>query len=407
LFLFLGHYTASVDETSTVTCTVHVTDPANTAFSSEKKQRASWGDGVPPVDWQVCKRLILENAVAPSSAAHYDGNVMRYIRFCEANSLDYKEESSFCLWVFPRVHAEPGKFSKSTIDGWRSSVSHLFRLEDSSPTEGALAKTAVAAAKRFAREPRSKQELSSEDLHRILSSLHNGAKDSDDLTVRFLAVRDGLLILVAFRALLRGAEASNLLCDEIFLDEVGGQQCLFVAISARKNSTQRSLPRCKRTSGDVLVLCSDRVILLCPVAWYQGYVRLRTALGISSVAFFCSASGETLSPDLLRSRLKVALKRVGIDPSSYGGHSTRSGAATALVKKGVSIRVLKKLGGWKSDAVYVYVRDDAAELCSALALLGSESEVPDPENPGIRASVKSKVDDIRRNGFHKPGGSSL
>jgi hypothetical protein len=381
-------------------------DRVDPSFPTEKRRRVSFQE--PLVEWQECKRLILENAVAPSSAAHYDGNAMRYIRFCSSHGLDYKEESSFCQWVFPRVHADPGRYAKSTIDGWRSSVSHLFRLEESSPTEGVLAKSAVAAAKRFARDPVSKQELLAGDLHKALTSLHDGAVDSPDLKVRFLAVRDGLLILVAFRALLRGAEASNLLSDEIFLDEVGGKTCLFLAISARKNNTQRSLPRCKRTSGVVLVLCADRVTILCPVAWYEGYNRLRAALGIeSSVSFFCSVSGESLSSDLLRSRLKLALESIGLDPKDYGGHSTRSGAATALVKKGVSIRVLKKLGGWKSDAVYVYVRDDAAELCHALALLGEESDIPDSERPEVKAEVKSKVDAIRKNGFHKPGGNSL
>ena len=70
-------------------------------------------------------------------------------------------------------------------------------------------------------------------------------------------------------------------------------------------------------------------------------------------------------------------------------------------QEAVSIRVLKKLGGGKSDAVHVYVRDGALDLCNSLATLGLAADVPTEEKAAT--ALKSKEDSVRRNGFRNPG----
>ena len=58
----------------------------------------------------------------------------------------------------------------------------------------------------------------------------------------------------------------------------------------------------------------------------------------------------------MRSVLKTAIKRMGLNPSLYTVHGTRGGRANDLLSMGLSVEAIKKLGRWKSNAVYVYLK---------------------------------------------------
>ena len=80
-----------------------------------------------------------------------------------------------------------------------------------------------------------------------------------------------------------------------------------------------------------------------------------------------------LSPTTPNSILKKMLVRIGVDPGPYGSHSCRRGGATAAAFGKVSKRVLKRHGNWRSDAVDIYIGDDAVELLSCSeAILAAE-----------------------------------
>ena len=54
--------------------------------------------------------------------------------------------------------------------------------------------------------------------------------------------------------------------------------------------------------------------------------------------------------------LKRAIKAIGLDPNLYSIHSMRLGRGTDLEKQGISIPLIKKIGRWKSNAVYKYLK---------------------------------------------------
>ena len=58
----------------------------------------------------------------------------------------------------------------------------------------------------------------------------------------------------------------------------------------------------------------------------------------------------------LRNVFKKLLIRADLDPKLYEIHGTRSGRASDLLKYGVSVKTIKKLGRWKSNAVFTYLR---------------------------------------------------
>lgn len=67
--------------------------------------------------------------------------------------------------------------------------------------------------------------------------------------------------------------------------------------------------------------------------------------------------------------MRALIRRAGIDPSQYAGHSLRIGGATMLKAAGVGTDLIKILGRWTSDAYTLYVRHTPAELAATLRKL--------------------------------------
>lgn len=64
---------------------------------------------------------------------------------------------------------------------------------------------------------------------------------------------------------------------------------------------------------------------------------------------------------------RFALQQLHLDPSSFGGHSFRRGAATWGVKAGLSESDLKLLGYWSSDCFNRYVDTDVDQRLKAIS----------------------------------------
>ena len=47
---------------------------------------------------------------------------------------------------------------------------------------------------------------------------------------------------------------------------------------------------------------------------------------------------------------------IGLNSEYYGSHSLRIGRSTDLIKYGYSVEAMRRLGRWKSSAVYLYIR---------------------------------------------------
>ena len=63
-----------------------------------------------------------------------------------------------------------------------------------------------------------------------------------------------------------------------------------------------------------------------------------------------------MKPEHMRVILKKSLQRAHFDDSLYQVHSFRIGRSMDLLKAGVSVETIRKLGWWKSNIVYRYLR---------------------------------------------------
>ena len=55
--------------------------------------------------------------------------------------------------------------------------------------------------------------------------------------------------------------------------------------------------------------------------------------------------------------LKRSIKFSGLDPNIYDCRSLRAGRAVNMFKDNMEIETIKKLGRWKSNAVYDYLKE--------------------------------------------------
>ena len=96
----------------------------------------------------------------------------------------------------------------------------------------------------------------------------------------------------------------------------------------------------------------------CPFKLLREYSMVRQTYRKSNEPFFVFYDRTPVPSPLLRSVLKSTLDIAGFNSKLYNFQSFRIGRASDLVLKyNVDVQVLKKLGRWKSNIVYEYLRN--------------------------------------------------
>ena len=94
----------------------------------------------------------------------------------------------------------------------------------------------------------------------------------------------------------------------------------------------------------------------CPYELLRTYAKLRGPFACKeSEPFFVFRGGIKVTPGHMQNCLKKMLKMAGYDQTLYSFHSLRIGQSQDLLKYGLSVETIKKLGWWKSNAVFKYL----------------------------------------------------
>ena len=96
--------------------------------------------------------------------------------------------------------------------------------------------------------------------------------------------------------------------------------------------------------------------IFCPFTATREFLAIRGNYQSDTDPLFVFGDGSPVKPKHIRSTLKDLLKSLNLDSSLYGTHSFRIGRATDLSKEGFSIDQIKRLGRWKSNAIFKYIR---------------------------------------------------
>ena len=84
---------------------------------------------------------------------------------------------------------------------------------------------------------------------------------------------------------------------------------------------------------------------------------------------FSFASGQFINYSSFTSRLKILLKKAGLDPALYSGHSFRRGGATFLHQCGGTALMIQASGDWSSQCFTRYIYLSEAERLHSQSLI--------------------------------------
>ena len=99
----------------------------------------------------------------------------------------------------------------------------------------------------------------------------------------------------------------------------------------------------------------------CPVVEVVAYMVTR---GSSPGAFVLKHKQKPHSKQRFIRKLREALVAVGVDQSSFAGHSFQIGVATAASQAGFSVSTIETLGRWSSAAFLTYIRTPRCKFTS-------------------------------------------
>lgn len=209
-----------------------------------------------------------------------------------------------------------------------------------------------------------------------------------------LTVKKAPVTSVMLEEMVNDAEKSRFLSDlrlvTVFLLSYGGFPCFNELVNIRPCDIKIQdakmilyIPQSKTDQlwkGDELIIARTGSST-CPVSMLGSYLaRTRTQLSDQRFLFrpICkTARGEALresgsiSYSCLRHLFKKKLSDLGYDPGEFGLHSLRAGSATAAANNGVSDRLFKRHGRWKTDkAKDGYVEDSINHRMEVIKQIG-------------------------------------
>ena len=132
---------------------------------------------------------------------------------------------------------------------------------------------------------------------------------------------------------------------------------LFVLESSKTHTKGDRPQKVQIKSAELYKQCTKKTRFFCPVKLIILYSNIREEYEDDNDQFLVLHDGTPLTAELFRSVLKKMLKRLGLDAQRYDTHSFRVGRATDLLKFGESVESIKKMGRWKSDVVFDYLRE--------------------------------------------------
>ena len=94
----------------------------------------------------------------------------------------------------------------------------------------------------------------------------------------------------------------------------------------------------------------------CPFKLVKDFLILRHSFNEDIEPLFVYSDGRPVTPDQARAVLADPINKLGLDSTLYGMHSLCIGRTSDLAKFHYEIDEIRRLGRWKSNVVYKYIR---------------------------------------------------
>ena len=209
------------------------------------------------------------------------------------------------------------------------------------PTSSELVKSVLRGLKRVkGTAQRQAKPLLKEDLILALDATGEGLRD----------LRDRALLLIGFAVGFRRSELVGLTFGDVELVRQG------IVITLRRSKTDQD--GIGRKIG-IPYARGRRCPIVALREWFDASNITEGAL-FRPIDRHGRMQEKPLSAEAVCLVVKERVRRAGIDPNGYSGHSLRAGLATSASQAGVSARKIRQQTGHTSDAMLArYVRDGA------------------------------------------------
>lgn len=307
------------------------------------------------------------SGLATSTHQTYSSGQRRYLRFCEAMSVQALSTREEVLCRFVAQLAQDG-LKHRTIKTYMAGIHHLHiekGLGDPFLPSLCRLQYVLRGVKRTqaVEGGNCRQRLPiTPSLLRVVKGIWDRDSDDPDLAMLWAAC------CLAFFGFMRAGELTvpsdqgydptiHLSLGDISVDNPADPGVLGVRLKASKTDPFR-----KGISLFIGRVASD----ICPMAAMLAYLLVR---GHQSGPLFLFRDGRFLTRQRLVVAVRDALRLAGVDASLYAGHSFRIGAATTAAARGVKDSVIMTLGRWRSLAYLDYVRIPREQLARYSTML--------------------------------------
>jgi site-specific recombinase XerD len=297
-------------------------------------------------------RVYVESSHAKQTLEAYAADWRHFIAWCDAHkrrSLPAAPETIICYLV---ENAE--SYRVATLDRRLASISYYHKqARHALPTKDPEVERTMRGIRRAkGMAPNGKAPLLTPQLRQAIEALPD----------TLIGKRDHALLVIGFAGAFRRSELVALTLEDVQTTNEG----LIVTLRRSKTDQEgqtmvRGLP--KGTSEST-----------CPVRVLEQWVKaakLTAGPIFRPINRYGIVGKRGLSGLAVPRIIKEALKRDGIDPKDYSGHSLRAGLVTAAAMAGVSERIIMQQTGHKNIAVLRrYIREGSVFRENAAAAVG-------------------------------------
>ena len=139
------------------------------------------------------------------------------------------------------------------------------------------------------------------------------------------------------------------------------KKVMFVLRSSKTHAKSAPSQKIKISSSMSLGLKSSRTLQLqCPYELIQQFTQVRGSYRTNLEPYFVFLDRCPVKPQQMGRFLKLMIKHAGFDETLYGTNFLCAGRTCDLYKLGLSVETIKKLGHWRSNAVFQYLHRGGA-----------------------------------------------
>ena len=132
---------------------------------------------------------------------------------------------------------------------------------------------------------------------------------------------------------------------------------LLFVLRTSKTHWRDQKPQTVKINSDKKYRKSEPTSPFCPFQLLRDYLMVRRTYKHRTEPFFIFTDRSPVPSTLVRETLKETLDKAGFNKKLYNFQSFRIGRASDLVfKYNVDVQTVKKLGRWRSNVVYEYIR---------------------------------------------------